>query len=478
MLDIKGKLADPFSWRIVISIIITAACIIIGNALPLDAFGESTGLALGFFVGFVSMFIINPWSLVVSSILMVITGYMLGFWTWPEFQASTGTSSFLQLLCMMVVALGAETTPVGRRIALTMLKKWGKKPVTMVVVFGALSAILSSVVSDNAVMILMASIANNMLLTMEEKPGESRLGRAIITVICAGSFLGGSILISGAPLGNTYAISLMKAASGGIGGISFRQWAAMGIPAFIVVAIPLGLIYAKCNKLSNHNQTSTVSDDYYDKLLKELGPIDGSEIRWILITLTMVVLLLMNYHGTIVPLACAAASIMPMIGTMRDVDMFKRIPWFILMAVYFMTIFGTLFSNTGLGNFIGTLISPIMRGLSPYAFSVIGCLIGVTLVNICVNGQLAMYPLVIGVLTPICVSLGYNPSVVMWPVICCLAFFVIIMLNKEMLITKGYGWWNTKDGLLPGTLSGIMLSFVFPLSAIVIGPLVGLPLYL
>ena len=47
------------------------------------------------------------------------------------------------------------------------------------------------------------------------------------------------------------AISFMEAASDGKFSITFGQWAAFGVPSFILFALPANLIYVKCAGLKN-----------------------------------------------------------------------------------------------------------------------------------------------------------------------------------------------------------------------------------
>lgn len=478
-LDFEGVITEvAFSKKIIISVIVSLLIGFVCTLLPLDHFGNNTGIALGFFVASMLLLILQPWPLLVTSMLIPVVGMWLGFWDWPTFQSVSGSSMFLQFIAMIIVAAGAETTPIGRRIALLFLKVLGNKPIKLVIAVGLVTGLISAFVSNTATLIMMSGIANSILLTMNETPGKSKLGKAMMTVIPMASMVGGIALISSAPAGNAYGINLMETASNGLASISYAQWAIMGVPCFLVISVPMSLIYVWCIRLKNTSSETAPSKEYYDSLLAELGPMGGSEIRWLITVILMIVILIAGGNGTAIPLFFATITIMPVIGTVPVNKVFNHIPLAVVFATMFLSPIGLLFSNTGLGKMFVTLLSPILQNLSPYWFAVIGSLIMAVLCNLCVNGAMAIMALVIGVATPICISLGYNPTVVMFPIIVNGNFFFAIMLNSIMMINKGYGWWEEKDAVLPGFILVGVIALVFPLVVNLVAPLFGLSIYL
>ncbi|MBF7097777.1 SLC13 family permease [Alkalibacter mobilis] len=479
LLDIKGNdTLVPFSKRMVIAIFLAIVLVLLGSKLPWQEYGEKAGLALGFFLAVIAVLIINPWSLLVSSMLMVVVGYWLEFWDWATFQSVSGNSIFVMMFAMMIVAAGAETTPIGRRVALIILKKLGKNPITMVVTIGLITAVLSGFISNTATLILMGSICNNLLITMNEVPGESKLGRVLFTVISMASFVGGAILISSSPAGNMYGIMLLEGATGGEFTITYYQWAIMGSVSFLVICIPMSLIYVWTNKLKNNDVKDSLPEKFYEERLKDLGGLSGSEIRWIITMMGMVIAMILGGHGTVIPLFCAIITLLPIVGTVPAKEVFNRIPLTILFVIFFLSVFGLLFSSTGLSKVFSIVIAPALSGLNPYLFSVVAAILMGVLVNVLVNGAIAVMALVIGVAAPICVSLGYNPSVILFPAILAGSMFFVLMLNVNMLVTKEYGWWDTKDSLVPGSLVLVLIALVYPAISMLVAPLIGMSIYL
>ena len=477
ILDLDGVITKaPYTRKILFSV---AAAIILftgGCLLPLDRYGVGTGKALGFFLALLVFLIVQPWPQLPTTMFVPVLGMFLGFWKWSDFQAAAGSSMFLQFVAMVIVAAGAETTPIGKRIALIFLEKLGDRPVRLIVTVGFVTGLISTFVSNTATLIMMSGIANSLLLTMKEVPGKSVIGRIMMIVIPMASLVGGMTLISSAPGGNAYGIGLLEAASGGAASITYAQWAVMGVPSFLVVCIPMSLIYVWSYHLKNKDfEDKLPPKAYYRGLLEELGPMGGSELRWIGIVVLMIAVLIAGGNGTAVPLLFAAISVLPVIGTVPVKEVFQHVPMQVAFAILFLSSIGSLFSNTGLGNMFTSVLAPMLSGLGPYWFSVVTCFLMAVLCNVCVNGAMAIMPLIIGIATPLCISLGYNPTVVMFPAICAGSFFFWIMINSIMIINKGYGWWDDKDSLKPGFLLIVLLSIVIPAICQIAAPLFGMP---
>ncbi|MDO4548417.1 MAG: hypothetical protein Q4D04_09985, partial [Clostridia bacterium] len=171
-------------------------------------------------------------------------------------------------------------------------------------------------------------------------------------------------------------------------------------------------------------------------------------------------------------------SICPIIGTVPAKDGFKKLPIQMMIAMGFINITGTLFTGTGLGDALGTLIGPLVNGVGPLGFSIIASLLLGIMVNIFVNAQTGAYALVLGVLSPVCVSLGYNPVLIMLPVMFVGSFFFCMGPSAMCMLNKGYGYWEMKDPMLPGYLVVIFASVLFPVICYYVGPIFGMPVYL
>lgn len=478
LIDVRGTYTEaPLNRKVFIGAGLAVITYAVCTFIPIDNYGAGTARALGMLLATVAFSTFWCYSIAVPALLCAVAGIALGHWTWDDVSSALGSSPMYTMIGMQIVAYGCEFTPLGTRLAYWFLRQFGQKPVHMVVVIGVVTAVISSLVSDLAVLIMMSGIAATLLNAMGEKPGKSRIGKAMMLTVTCMSLVGGTILICGSPSGNMRAISFMEAASDGKFSITFGQWAAFGVPSFILFAIPANLIYVKCAGLKN-SQSRALPRSYYDEKLNSLGKIGGSEIRWIIIVAAMIVSMVSGVGAGEAALTFALISILPGVGVVPAKKALGKIPWDNVLALCTFPLLGNLLTSTGLGDFITAILKPVMGGMSPLTFSIAACLTTGILVNIFVNANIAVCALCVTIFTPVCISLGYNPTVILYPTLCVVSLFFCIGSNTMVLMNKGYGYWEMKDPILPGFLVVILFSLIYPCISVAVSGLVGLDVLL
>jgi sodium-dependent dicarboxylate transporter 2/3/5 len=479
LLDFKGEETGvPFKKSMLIAVVAAVLAVIIGSRLPLAHYGEKAGLALGFFTAILILFLSRCFAVEAVGMILVVGGFFLGIWDWSTFQASTATSSFLQMFSMMVVAAGANTTPIGRRIALWALKKIGNKPIRLVLGFGIVTAFISSFISNVATLILMSGIAHSMLVTMEEKPGESKLGRVLFLLIPALSFLGGMGLINGSPGSNVFGLGILSSFTGGKYIVSFGQFATIMYPTMLIILIPFIFIYIKTLGLKNSDVNQKLSADYFDSLYKELGAMTGSEIRWVILLAGMVAWLLAGGHGTAVPLTIAAICLLPVLGTTPASKVWQSVPMTILFIMYMVSPMGLLWSSTGLMDAVSDLLGGMVN-FPPLVLCILLTFLNLLMCNVLVNaGAMVSFPVLMGIGIGICETMGVNPGLILLPVIVTGSCHWMVVINVASFANFGYGYYRIKDAVLPGFLVILLASIVIPVLVFLLVPIAGVPIYL
>lgn len=481
ILDFDGTYTGmPFKKGTLIYPLIGILAMLIFSRLPmLQAYGPQAGLALGFFILITMLFLSQCFPMEAICLILVSGGFFLGFWDWASFQAASGQSSFLQMICMFVVAMGANSTPIGQRIALIILRKVGNKPIRLVIGYTIATAIISAFISNTATLILMSGIANSMLLTMQEKKGESKLGRCLLLIIPAASYLGGIGLITGSPGSNVAGLNYLSGYTEGKYLLDFRQFATVCFPTMLILLIPFALIYIFAMRLKNTDVNADLPEGYFDELYKEMGSIRFSEIRWLILVGAMVVWLLAGGHGTAVPCIIAAISLLPLVGTTPASKMWSNMPMTVVFMMFSSVMMGRLWTNTGLINFVSDLISPIFSSFSPLVLSIVLTLNSLFLINVLVNagGAIAM-PVTMGIGVSMCLAMGYNPGLVALPPIVSMSMVSAVMLNATSYANFGYGWYEIKDGYLPGGLALAFVGVAMPCLIFLFAGLAGIPVYI
>jgi len=479
ILDFSGlRTGVPLDKKVVLGFGAAILVFIICSLFPINQYGENTSVALGLLFGTIALSIFCDCNIVIPAFICTLSGIALGLWDFAEISKQLGTSPMYTMIGMMIVGLGCGATPFGTRMSYWFLKKFGQKPVRMIYVIGLVSGIVSSIGSNLADIIMMSSIVATLLEAMGEKPGESNFGKTLMLVVTCMSMVGGSIFITGSPSGNTRAISFLESSTGGAYSLSFAQWAAFGVPSFMIIFIPACYVYIKYFGVKN-SDSKVLPQSYYDEKLRGLGKINGSEYRWLIIVIAMII----TYMRGTVPIGQASLlfaliSMLPGVGVVRPKYALSHIPWDIVLALTTFPLLGVLFTTTGIGDFIADLLKPLIGNMGPLAFSIFTAFTTGIIVNVFVNANIAVCTMMITIFSPICLNMGYNPTVIMAPTLMMVSFFFCMGNNSMVLINKGYGYWEMKDPMVPGYIVIALISIVYPVVCYIVGPMIGLPIYI
>lgn len=470
ILDFKGM-----NKKMLISVIAAVILLFVLRQVDLSAYGELASSGLALFVFTVVLMIFSGIDTWIVCLLMGFIGISFGLWKWSGISAYLGSSNFYSMLGMCIVAMGVEFTPFGRRVAYFFLKRFGQKPKTLIIAFGIVTTMMSALVSNLATIILMSSIADTILKEMDEKPGTSRIGKSIMLIITVGAMLGGCVLFSGSPFGNAMMLGIMTQATGLT--VTYGQWAFFGVVTFLVCTIPVCLIYAKCFGVSNKN-FQPLPQEYYDKKIKDLGAISGSEIRWLIIVIVMIALLISGRNMAEMAMLFATISLLPCVGVVSIRECLKKLPINILLIMGIAGLMANTITETGLITWISELVTPIFAGSSPLVFSMVASVVIGIIINVTVNAGFNIALALLAVLSPICVSLGYNPAVVLLPTMFAGSFFWCMADNTYVMLNRGYGYWEEKDPMLPGYISTMFVNIVMPIICCLLCGVIGMSMYL
>lgn len=479
LIDTTGlRTGVPFNLKLLFSVAGTIIIYIALNFVTLSAYGDNCAKALAFACATIFWMITTPCEMAVSAFLIAALGTMAGVITWSDVKNRLGSSAFYTVLGMAVVAMGIRFTPFGQRLAYWLLYRFGQKPVRLVVIIGFMTAIISAFVSHLAVLILVSGICHKLLLTMGEKPGESKLGKTLMLTITMASNVGGMGLINGAPTGNLQGIALMNAASGNLNlMVTYVNWAKISVPTLLITIVPCLLIYVFVCGLKNRD-LEMPPPAYYKEYLDNIGKMGGSEYRWLIITIGMVTAMLTGMNTAQAALLFAALCMLPGVGVSNCKDVLTVLPWGVLMCVCMCPLIGTIITNNGVSDLLNAVITPLFGQMGPLAFSILSTMVFFLAMNLMVNADYGVQALVVTLTTTLCIGLGYDPRTVLLPVMLASGWMWAIGANYIVMMNKEYGWWEMKDPALPGFVTGFFLCIAVPVINYILTPLWGLSFYL
>lgn len=444
---------------------------------PLAAYGEITSKALGFLIASVLFMCTSGVPLAIIAMLVATLGVMTGLFPWSTVSERLGASNFYQAFGMMVVAMGCEFTPFGKRLGYWILRKFGNKPIRLMLVISATCALLSCFLANAPTIILMSSIVNSMLLAMGEKPGESKMGKVLMLVVTMAVMVGGAGLMCGSPIGISSCLAYMTEAVGYDASPSFIQWACVCLPTLIICIVPMTYVYIRWFKVRS-DEFSVLPRSYYDEKLKELGPMCSAEWRWLAILFGMLLCLLLGMKTAYAAILFAALTLFPGVGVANSKKVLTKIPWNPLIAICMLPLMSTIVGSSGIRDWLTVIFTPIFGNVSPLVFALICSFAMSFLMTVLVNSMQAAMALVMSVAAPICVSLGYNPTLLLLPAAMGASYMWVLGANQYVMMNKEYGWWEMKDTIVPGVISICIPTVISCFIALLLGPLFGMPVYL
>jgi sodium-dependent dicarboxylate transporter 2/3/5 len=184
-----------------------------------------------------------------TTVLMIVLAISFKIMTLPEVFSGFGSSPFLMVFSLLVVAMGMTNTQLARRLAYFFIIKLGTSPSMLLLALISTTTVVTSMVADIPALIVCMSITSEILKEMGEKPGRSRFGKAMMFGISFASITGGLAFISGSGI-NPVGISVLEQVTKGEMTINFTQWAAIGVPFAIIMNFVIWLILRTMYKIS------------------------------------------------------------------------------------------------------------------------------------------------------------------------------------------------------------------------------------
>ena len=409
-----------------------------------------------------------------ASFLMFVLAIAMGLIGYGQYAMAVGTSPLIMLTCLFIVSAGITNTNLAQRLAYTLLLKLGHKPKGIVAAMVLAGVIVSALIANMPACLILAAIGASVLKELGEKPGESRLGKAVLIGISTATIVGGVAFISSSGT-NPSNVALIEAATDSVYTISYNQWAAIGLPFAIIMTPVLIFVLNRVFGINEKNVPLAVDKDSVQKKLHDLGPVTKSEIRY-LITLAIMMVLFLTTSVThlnvpVVTVIGMLLVICPGWGTVNIDQAVKTVPWSVVFFAAVTVGFANVVSSSGLGEWISNVFLGWTEGLPPLVVILV-----ISVACVIINGITMCSPgtLIIPSVAMMAVNAGFLPMFYAFPVcIMTCASFVTPLLPDSQL-TYGHGYWKYSDMLKFGWVFAIFWIVIFCLLLYFVGPIVGL----
>ena len=376
-----------------------------------------------------------------TALLPLILYPLLGIMSTKDTAPIYINSTIFLFIGGFMIALAMEKWMLHKRIALRIISLIGGAPSTIILGFMAASAFLSMWISNTATAIMMVPISLAIIIQIEEKFGVEESHRftvALMLGIAYACSIGGIATLVGTPpnlsLARIFEITFPKAEP-----IAFGQWLIMAFPItlimlFIIWILITKLFYPVPAQLKANR--ALVKKEY-----KALGSMSFEEkcvlivfcfaaFLWVFRKDLNIGILIVPGWSNLIPypnllddgtVAICMAMILFLIptrsrdaksSTILNVEVFKHVPWHIVILFGGGFALAKGFQETGLSALIGHKFEGL-AGFSPYLMINITCGILTFLTELTSNT--ATTEMVLPILASVAVAMKANPLLLMIP---------------------------------------------------------------
>jgi sodium-dependent dicarboxylate transporter 2/3/5 len=463
-------------WRILVERAQTPGIILLGvvsyasvRALPLpDGLTPAGQKALAVFVLCLVYWVSNVIPLVVTSILAMTLLPLTGVLSAKETYSLFGNEAVFFILGVFILAAALMKCGLSTRLALTMLRRFGRTPTRLLLSLFLMNALLSFFMSEHAVAAMTFPITLEIATVLQLRPRQSNYGRALFIAMAWGTQIGGIATLLGggrAPL----AIGMLREATGQ--GFSFLEWSMTAWPIVVVLLVAGWTILIRWFPVDI--ESVGAADAIIDEKVLRMGRMSFRERAIGLVMLgTLVIWILGGEELGLASVALGAVVVIFALQLLTWSEVEPFVNWGVLLMYGGAIALGSALNRSGAATWIASVT--LSRWAShPYAVIAIISAVGIVLTEAMSHSAVValLMPVALGIAT----QYGIDPRV-MAPAVALPSglAFTLPVGTPGNAIAYSSGYMNLRDMLIPGALLVVIAWITFNLTAIYYWPTIGL----
>jgi sodium-dependent dicarboxylate transporter 2/3/5 len=457
-------------------------------------------------LGVIVLWVCEPVPIPVGGLVGVAAVVVLGVMPPDDVLAPFGSSTVFTFIGAFILAQAMLRHGVARRFAFRILSLpgVGRSTSRVIIAFGVITCLLSSVVSNTATVAMLLPTAVGILAVIAElvrqklpeganfDPLRLRVGVALMLMLAYGASVGGLLTPIGSPP-NLIGRGLIEEATGER--ISFLQWMAMAAP----VCVPMYLVLVGIMLLINRPEINKLSgvEDYVSGERAKLGPLSRAEKNTLVafgitvalwVTPGVVALFAGNDssaydvvserldEGIVAVLGAALLFVLPTDWSKRRFTLTwteaSRIDWGTVVLFGTGIIFGSLLSETGLAKTLGGGAANTLGFTSGVAITVFAIVLAVLVSE--TTSNTASAAVVVPIVIPVALAAGANPFVPALAATFAASFgFMLPVSTPQNAIVYGSGavpiTKMIRSGVVFDIAGGILIGLILPLVVAAVG---------
>ncbi len=423
-LAVPGTEALPRSGVLMLGVFGMAAALWIGESLPVGA----TGL--------------------LALTLVVVLGIA------PAGEAFSGfaTPTIFYLLGAFSLSAVLGQTSWGMRLVVFLMKRTRGDSRLIVLAFMTSAALLSSVVSDTAAVLMFIGFAKGILDALGCKPLKSNLGRCLFIGLLYASIVGGFATLAGGP--NNMTVLQISGAS-----VGFLEWMKVGAPVSLVM-LPVCWIFVVRAFPPERFPRETV-----EVIIAETegaGSPSSHERKALVFVIAMPVLWIAGnwipaLNVTVVALLGLVATFLPGVRLLTWDQYQKAVPWVVLVMVGSIFSMSGLMVKTGVIEFVGAIVSATGMFSLPFPLALLTYLLfAYGVFTLCPVGGV-WEALFVPVLAGFCVQSGISATVAPFAILFAFGGNFLLPINPLNMYAYAYGYFKISDLFKAGIVPALIL---------------------
>ena len=425
----------------------------------------------------------------VTALVPVIALPLSGTTSLPDATAPYASPLIFLFLGGFMLALGLERWNLHRRMALTVLKRFGARPSALIGGFLLATAGLSMWVSNTATAMMMLPIGLSVIGLLHADgvtalpPGEDRnFAVALLLAIAYGASIGGLGTLIGTPPNALFAAYMAETHGISIG---FGQWMLLGVP-LVIILLPMAWLVLTKLAFPVGNTVIAGADRIIADELTALGDMSPPEKRvacicgatatlWVVRPAIDTLAPGLPLSDPVIALLGALALFMTPAGLrsgefLLNWDWAKRLPWGVLILFGGGLSLASAISTSGLAEWIGQAMS---AGADWPFFWIVLLVAGIVIFLTEITSNTATAAVFLPLAASFALSIPASPFMLMVPVaLAASCAFMMPVATPPNAIVFGSGAVTVPHMARAGFLLNLAALFLIVLSAYSLIPLV------
>lgn len=434
-------------------IILAVAFLVIAALVPgTEALPKNGVLMLGIFAMAAALWICEVLPVGITGLLALVLAPILGIAPTAEVFSGFASPTMFYLLGAFSLSAILSQTSYGMRLVVFFLRKTDGNGKLIVLAFMAAAALLSSVMSDTAAVLMFVAFAKGICDALGCRPKESNFARCLYIGLLYGSIVGGFATLAGGP--NNMAVVQISGIS-----IGFLEWMIVGVPVSVVM-VPVCwffLVRAFPPEEFSKEQFRTIVAQ-----IDERGATTFQEKKALLFVIALPVLWIAGnwvpaLNVTTVALLGLVVAFLPGVNLLTWKQYQKSVPWVVLIMIGCIFSMSTLMKSSGVIDFIGTLISATGMFSLPFGFALLLYLLfAYGIFTLCPVGGV-WEALFVPVLVGFCTQCGMSPAIAPFAILFAFGGNFLLPINPLNMYSYAYGYFSPGELFRAGILPALIL---------------------